>query len=210
MQIWNPNSGEPVALTRLLEPFEGGRWGGFTAGPALHACLSDDVPLPTDSHPVRLHFSGMEYAENEERPVPVIVVTGVLSTTVAVHWLFDATDPVTWRAMAAWDGQRGCQVLASHDDDDRTVALGCRFPDDVHPGGMFPELRALSGHGLTAYALHAMWHTLDQQRFERQAASWLKYEFPDLAYQSFCIVATPRVAECAAAQPVGYVGNRML
>ncbi|MGE8165970.1 hypothetical protein ACQKRQ_38245 [Paraburkholderia sp. NPDC080076] len=208
MQIWNPNSGKHVPLSRLLNPFESGPWGGLASGPALHACLSHDVPLPMDSDQVQLHFSGIECMALEGRPAPVIVATAVLQRKTAVHWLLDGTDPVTWRAMDAWDEQRGCQVLASHDGEEHTVALGLQLPDKVHPGRMFPELRDLCGHELTACFLHASWHALHRQRLERRMARQLKAKNRDLTHQSVCIVATPRVAEFAAAQPTAYVGKR--
>jgi hypothetical protein len=208
MQIWNPNSGKHVPMSRLLNPFDTGPWAGLASGPALHACLSRDVPLPMDSDQVQLHFSGIECMALEGRPAPVIVASAVLQRTTAVHWLLDATDPVTWRAMDAWDEQRGCQVLVSHDDEKQTVALGLQFSDKVCPRRMFPELRDLCGHELTACFLHAAWHALHRHRLERQMARRLKAKNRNLTKQSACIVATPKVAEFAAAQSTAYVSKR--
>lgn len=137
----------------------------------------------------------------ESRPAPVIVVTAVVQGKTAVHWLLDPTEPVTWRAMGAWDEQRGIQVLASHDGEEHTVALGLQLPNKVRPGRMFPELRDLCGHELTAYFLHASWHALHRQRLERRMARRLQPKNRNLAYHCASIVATPRVADFAAAQP---------
>lgn len=208
MQIWNPNSGKPVPLSRLLNPYESGLHADLASGPALHACLPREMPLPEDTDSVQLHFDGIGCMALEHRPAPVIVLTAVLQERTAFHRLFDATDPVTWRAMDAWDKQRGCQVLVNRDGEAHTVSLGCRFADKVRPGRMFRELRDLCGHDLTAYFLHAAWHALHKQRLERRMARMLQPEYRRLAHQSFCIVATPRVAECAAAQPVGPFGRR--
>lgn len=207
MQIWNPNSGQPVPLSRLLNPYESGLHADLASGPALHACLPCEMSLPADTDPVQLHFDEIGCMALEQRPAPVIVMTAVLATKAAFHLLFDASDPVTWRAMDAWDEQRGCQVLVSRDGEEQTVSLACRFADKVRPGRMFRELRDLCGHELTAYFLHAAWHALNRRRLERRMARKLRPEHRNLAYQSFCIVATPRVAEVAAAQPIGYGGK---
>jgi hypothetical protein len=208
MQIWNPNSGQPVPLSQLLNPYESGPYADLASGPALHACLPREMSLPADTDPVQLHFSGLGCMALEHRPAPAIVLTAVLQETTAFHWLFDATDPATWRAMKAWDQQRGCQLLVSRDGEEHTVSLGCRFADKVCLGRMCREWRDLCGHELTAYFLHAAWHALHKQRLERRVARKLQLEYRNLTHQPVCIIATPRVAECAAAQPAGPFGRR--
>lgn len=203
MQIWNPNSGQPVPLSRLLNPTENGPHADLTSGPALHAFLPREMSLPEDTDPVQLHFDGIGCMALEHRPAPAIVLTAVLQKKTAFHRLLDATDPVTWRAMEAWGEQRGCQLLVNRDGEEHLVTLGCRFDDKVHPGLMFREWRELCGHELTAYFLHAAWHALHKQRLERRVARKLQREYRNLTHQPFCIIATPRVVECAAAQPVG-------
>lgn len=180
MQIWNPNSGKPVPLSRLLNPCESGPHADLASGPALHLCLPRNMPLPEDTDPVKLHFGGIECMGLEHRAAPVIVLTAVLQERTAFHWLFDATDPVTCSAMDAWGKQRGCQVLASQDGEAHTMSSGHRFPRDVRPGRMFRELRDLCSHELTAYLLHAAWHALHKQRLERRMAQKLQQECRNL------------------------------